>query len=301
MKKHFKLIVLILALSNLVFAQEPQAAWEFYQSDTDEFFAEFPAQPRVSEISDQKSKKPIGNLYKSYFNKTFYFVVACQTNDCQHFEVVNGLKFRARNAANSQVSEKSLEESVTETKFADSDGFFYVVRRIKTGKIQYLVHSVSEFENSEDSQRFLQSFQSKATNPDARKFEKEKFDRLLAVESSAIPLPQQPRTLDNSSKPAQPNSPLKTNVVTVPVKILSKPKALYTDAARIYEISGEVYLLVTFTASKNISTIKPLRKLPFGLTEQAIIAAQGINFEPPLRDGTPYTVTKPVIYTFTIY
>lgn len=301
MKKFFLLAIFVLAFSKLSFAQEAQPAWQFYKSDSDEFSAEFPAQPRVSEISEQSSKKVIGNLYKAYFNKTFYFIVACQTPDCLQFEITNTLKFRARNTPNAKLSEKSLDDSTIETKFADSEGFFHVIRRIKTDKTQYLLHSVSEFENGEEAERFLRSFQLKTSIADAGKFEKEKFDSLLVSENFVIPLPQQPKTSGDSSKTEQTNSPLKTNVVIVPVKILGKPKAAYTDAARIYEISGEVYLRVVFTANKSVGAITPLKKLPFGLTDEAINAAKLINFEPALRDGKPFTIIKPVIYTFTIY
>jgi hypothetical protein len=82
---------------------------------------------------------------------------------------------------------------------------------------------------------------------------------------------------------------------------LTKPRANYTDAARIYEISGEVVLRVTFSANEQVGSIMPLKKLPFGLTENAIAAARGITFKPATRGGTPYSVAKPVVYQFTIY
>jgi TonB family protein len=85
------------------------------------------------------------------------------------------------------------------------------------------------------------------------------------------------------------------------VKILSKPRANYTDAARQNQVQGKVVLRVTFSANGAIGNISVISGLPNGLTEQAIAAARGIRFEPAKRGGVPYAVTKPVEYTFTIY
>lgn len=85
------------------------------------------------------------------------------------------------------------------------------------------------------------------------------------------------------------------------VKILSKPRANYTDAARQNQVQGKVVLRVTFAANGSISNIAVISGLGNGLTEQAIAAARGIRFEPAKRGGVAYSVTKPVEYTFTIY
>lgn len=89
--------------------------------------------------------------------------------------------------------------------------------------------------------------------------------------------------------------------VTQAMKITSKPKPSYTDAARTNVVQGTVILRVTFLASGQIGSISPVKGLPNGLTEQAIAAAKSIRFEPAKRDGTGLTVTKQVEYTFSIY
>ncbi|MDQ3799663.1 MAG: energy transducer TonB, partial [Acidobacteriota bacterium] len=85
------------------------------------------------------------------------------------------------------------------------------------------------------------------------------------------------------------------------VKIISKPRANYTDAARQNNIQGVVRVRVTFLANGTIGSISPVGGLGFGLTEQAIAAARGIRFEPAKKGGVPYSVTKVVEYTFTLY
>lgn len=85
------------------------------------------------------------------------------------------------------------------------------------------------------------------------------------------------------------------------LKVLSKPRADYTDAARENQVQGTIRLRVTFLANGQIGSITPLNSLPDGLTEQAIVAARQIKFEPARRAGIPTSVTKVVEYTFTIY
>ncbi len=70
------------------------------------------------------------------------------------------------------------------------------------------------------------------------------------------------------------------------------PRASYTDFARSYEISGTIQLRVTFLENGEIGAIEAVKKLPFGLTVEAINSARHIRFEPELKDGKAYTVTK---------
>lgn len=98
-----------------------------------------------------------------------------------------------------------------------------------------------------------------------------------------------------------PPPPPVREIVTVPFKILSKPRATYTDAARQNQVTGVVRLRVTFSASGAIGSISPVSGLPYGLTEQAISAARAIKFEPQKKNGQAVAVTKIIEYSFTIY
>ena len=100
---------------------------------------------------------------------------------------------------------------------------------------------------------------------------------------------------ETNKMPEKPFGPTKA------VKILSKPRAAYTPEARANNVQGKVVLRVTFSANGQIGAISVVTGLPDGLTEQAIEAAKGIKYEPARRGGVPYSVTKPVEYTFTIY
>ena len=86
-----------------------------------------------------------------------------------------------------------------------------------------------------------------------------------------------------------------------PFRILSKPNATYTEAARRDQISGTVRLRIEFLSSGEIGEIVPITELPDGLTEQAIAAAKGIRFQPQRVNGAAKTTTKVVEYSFAIY
>ena len=86
-----------------------------------------------------------------------------------------------------------------------------------------------------------------------------------------------------------------------PLRIVIKPQPKYTDAARRAQTQGTVTLKVTFLANGGIGNITPVKALPYGLTEQAVFAAQRLVFIPPRWNDTPVSVSKTVVYNFTIY
>ena len=84
-------------------------------------------------------------------------------------------------------------------------------------------------------------------------------------------------------------------------KIISKPRAIYTDEARANYIQGDVSLRLKLLSNGKVGDIYPVKELPDGLTEKAIEAARKIKFEPQMRNGKPISVTVLVQYNFTIY
>ncbi len=95
-----------------------------------------------------------------------------------------------------------------------------------------------------------------------------------------------------SSQPTGPNAS---------VWILTKPRPSYTEIARRYNLNGTVRLRVTFLSDGKIGAITPVNRLPFGLTNSAIIAARQIRFSPAIKNNTPVTVAKVVEYNFILY
>lgn len=87
---------------------------------------------------------------------------------------------------------------------------------------------------------------------------------------------------------------------TTPLKILSKSRPSYTEQARQAGISGEVKLLVVFSAQGKIQDVMIVKGLSHGLSREAIIAARKIIFEPATKDGKPIPQIKMVAYTFNL-
>src|SRR5262249_15844928 len=67
---------------------------------------------------------------------------------------------------------------------------------------------------------------------------------------------------------------------TLRPKILYREKAIYTDEARQAGVGGTVALGIVFGKEGAIRDIRVIHGLPFGLTDQSIIAAKKIRFEP---------------------
>ena len=70
-----------------------------------------------------------------------------------------------------------------------------------------------------------------------------------------------------------------------PVVILAKPNPVYTDEARKLGLEGEVLLDVVFPASGPVQVNRVIRGLGHGLDENAIKAAEQIQFKPAISNG----------------
>jgi Gram-negative bacterial TonB protein C-terminal len=56
-----------------------------------------------------------------------------------------------------------------------------------------------------------------------------------------------------------------------------------------------------FQSTGEVKVVHVLKRLPHGLTEQALQAAKRIEFEPALLDGVPVSQTIRVDYSFNRY
>ena len=86
-----------------------------------------------------------------------------------------------------------------------------------------------------------------------------------------------------------------------PLKILSKPRAPFTDSARRAGVDGTTRLLVGFSANGTVTHVLVIKPLSHGLSESAVRAARRIKFEPATRDGKPISVVRQIEYNFMIY
>lgn len=84
-------------------------------------------------------------------------------------------------------------------------------------------------------------------------------------------------------------------------RILAKPRARYTNAARNANTQGSVLLKVTLLANGGIGSVTVVKELPDGLTEQAVAAARKLVFLPKRIGGIPISVIATFDYGFSIY
>lgn len=86
-----------------------------------------------------------------------------------------------------------------------------------------------------------------------------------------------------------------------PLKVTRKFKAQYTDRARQANVQGTVTLAVLFGAAGRIEHILPIKRIGYGLDEQAVTAASKMEFEPQKKDGGPVSTVRLVSFSFNIY
>lgn len=97
------------------------------------------------------------------------------------------------------------------------------------------------------------------------------------------------------------NKVFRANEVTQKVRIISKPTPEYTEQARINNTQGTVRVSAVFSSSGQVTNIRPLNQLPYGLTDKAIAAARRIQFTPAVKDGHPVSSYMVIEYNFNIY
>ncbi|HVG38775.1 MAG TPA: energy transducer TonB [Pyrinomonadaceae bacterium] len=89
--------------------------------------------------------------------------------------------------------------------------------------------------------------------------------------------------------------------VSTKASITFKPEPSYTEEARKNNITGTVVLRAVLGANGKVSGITPVQRLPYGLTEKAIAAAQQIRFTPATKDGRPVGMYVRIEYNFNMY
>jgi TonB family protein len=122
--------------------------------------------------------------------------------------------------------------------------------------------------------------------------------------------PQVPVAVMPASPPSPPPPPpshigvesvMKGSEVERKAVVLSRPEPRYTAEARAHAVSGEVVLRCILAADGRVTNITPIQRLPYGLTEQAIEAAQQVTFKPAEKDGRVVSQYVTMRFVFNIY
>jgi peptidoglycan hydrolase-like protein with peptidoglycan-binding domain len=320
MKKSFAVILIILVNSIFALSQietPTKADWQIFTPAIEEFSVEVPSPFILGGDSEVDA-----NLnYSKLFDGTYFFIFSEKPKNTFLYERAMGFVKSLRQIG----SLENIGEYETEKfEFADSENFYHTILTAKSENRVYVFQTTSPIKDNPAVTHFFSSLKLKG---------KTSMEVLTSPKVETIaPIPNQRKNIEtkkpesnqislgnsngtgkgngiesgrgDSSGNSTETKPLPSptpNNQTFGVKILTKPRANYTDFARFYNISGKVVLRVTFSANGTIGSITPITKLPFGLTNEAITAVKGITFEPAKRDGVAYSVTKPVEYSFTIY
>jgi TonB family protein len=83
-----------------------------------------------------------------------------------------------------------------------------------------------------------------------------------------------------------------------PLRVLSEPVPHYPEEAQRLGITGEVLLLVRFSASGDLRVVRTISGLGHGLDEAAIAAAQQVRFAPAVERGRPVDVVMQISVVF---
>lgn len=304
MRKFLLTVAVIFVIAFSVFAQAG-SGWKTFSPANEEFSVEAPESLALNRLAPNGTNHL--RLYKTVSDGTYFFITS-DKND-------NSYSTRFPASFTGEIKAEAVQTTIgnfegRKFSFADADGFYQEIL-IVSGKARvYVFHTVSETKDNAAVKRFFSSLlRLDKTMPEANK--------PVIEEDSKTDSPQNQNTQKMEISSGSGNgvgsgfgngvgsgtnqtSPAPTNQ-TSPLKILSKPRPSYTDLARFYEITGEVPLRVTFLASGEIGSIAVVKKLPFGLTTSAINAARNIRFEPARKDGTAYSLTKIVMYNFSLY
>jgi TonB family protein len=89
--------------------------------------------------------------------------------------------------------------------------------------------------------------------------------------------------------------------VTTKARILSKPEPGYTEDARKNQVTGTVVIKAVLGSSGQVTNIRAINSLPYGLTEKAIAAARQIKFLPATKDGRTVSQWIQIEYNFNLY
>jgi protein TonB len=105
----------------------------------------------------------------------------------------------------------------------------------------------------------------------------------------------------HGSNPEDPDRVFPPPQVDERARVIAKPEPQYTEDARRNLVMGTVVLRVVFSRTGEVTNIRALHALPFGLTERAIAAARQIRFRPATKDGRPVNVYMQLEYNFNLY
>lgn len=310
MLKQLLFLLLVLIYSVSAFAQTEKytapVKWERYKVSDKNVSVLLPKLPVLIRRSNACLQQET-NQYAVYADETIYgLTITAKTNEeipfyCRQkgfyqkgffvedwFENrLNEIKAELKNFDETKFSQNNRE--IIEIKSVPESYTYWLISDFENKKL-YELWITGKDDGKNDVKNFVESIN---INKNAQGIEiGEGSNRMLGDENVAD-------TTDLSARDKNANESEKGEAQSI--KLVLKPYARYTDAARQNNLQGTVRLRVTFLASGGIGSITPVSALPYGLTEQAIAAAMKMVFIPAKRNNKAISLIKIVDYSFSIY
>ncbi len=305
--RYFLLIFSLLLFTAInVFAQiESSTApvkWERYRARNQKVSLIFPKLPTVVDASNPCAELEKRSYYTYADNTVYELVIVAKSESkppdwCVEKQRFGKETFSSR--LNELRNEKAgnLESTLTKfglevLKFEHAATSRWVVSDLTRDRwIELAIHGRENRKANED--RFLDSMD--PTGSDGIDIGDGAKTTLGDPPAAATTTPEQKVTI------AEVSSDQKAEVLTDSLRIVSNPRARYTEAARRANVAGSVLLKVTLLKDGSVGNVTPVRGLTHGLTEQAISASRRIVFLPKRVNGSPVSVVKTFEYSFSIY
>ncbi len=291
----FLLVIPLLLFTSAVFSQKPERTppvWKPIESPREEINFEIPDSNFEQHLTDQKDF--VVSLYRAEIGDS---VLTLRTQNFDSFTRTI-FEFAAKYDPKCASSADS-RFTYYECDFTESDTFSHSFRIILSAKRMYMFYAYSNGKHEPEVARFLNSAVA-VREPENKKsmFTGEIGEYWSSFEKGGFEKPAPIPEVEPKDIP-QPINPGKAT--DVPIQLLTKAQPKYSEPARLFSVTGHVRLRVTFLSNGRIGDVSAFKRLPFGLTDEAIIAAKKIRFNPEIRNGMPVGVIKTVVYKFTIY
>ena len=140
-----------------------------------------------------------------------------------------------------------------------------------------------------------------AMGPVGGSWTREPFFMSFAIDPAVPLLPAASGAISGPNDLTDTEQVFKSSQVTERARVLEKPEPSYTESARIFSITGSVVLRAVFSSDGHVTNIVIMRRLPHGLTEKAVKAAQAIRFTPAVKDGKSVSMWMQLEYNFNLY
>lgn len=277
------------------------ADWTRFAPELEEFSVETPV--ALEERSKPRNPSDVdqGRSYALSSSGTYFYVFSESTKlDTKGFWIQG----YADSITKTPVEGRIGSFPTKTYRHAPGDGFEYELIYVAGRSRQYYFQTVSPTGASDNAKRFLDSITITPKDP----VKLPRPDVQTDADTNA-PVAQVPRSVPGSGRGTVNGNPPPVRQPRPPsargnnegIVILSKPRTAYSGLARGFEIQGKVLLRVVFEFDGKIGNVTIVQPLPFGLTNSAVAAAKGIVFEPAIKNGVPYSVSKMIEYSFTLF